>query len=84
MSAKWISTVNIRPFPTVPTWSKLRSIRTPDRLPLTAVGVDDLGRIVNEPIAFGQVTGGIAQAIGEVLMEAAYMIRIQQLLTDRL
>lgn len=35
------------------------------------VGVDDLGRIVNEALAFGQVTGGIAQAIGEVLMEGS-------------
>ncbi|UUX49187.1 xanthine dehydrogenase family protein molybdopterin-binding subunit [Nisaea acidiphila] len=35
------------------------------------VGLDDLGRIVNEPLAFGQVTGGIAQAIGEVLMEGS-------------
>ncbi len=32
-------------------------------------GVDDLGRIIDEAGALGQVHGGIAQAIGEVLME---------------
>lgn len=49
------------------------------------VGVDDLGRIVNEPIAFGQVTGGIAQAIGEVLMEGSiYDPDSGQLLTGSL
>ncbi len=49
------------------------------------VGVDDLGRIVNEPLAFGQVTGGIAQAIGEVLMEGSvYDPESGQLLTGSL
>ena len=32
-------------------------------------GIDDLGRIINHPSAAGQVMGGLAQAIGEVLME---------------
>lgn len=49
------------------------------------VGVDDLGRIVNEPMAFGQVTGGIAQAIGEVLMEGSVFDEASgQLLTGSL
>lgn len=34
-------------------------------------GVDDLGRIVNEGSARGQIQGGIAQAVGEALMEEA-------------
>jgi carbon-monoxide dehydrogenase large subunit len=32
-------------------------------------GVDDLGRIFNPPAALGQLHGGIAQGIGEALME---------------
>lgn len=32
-------------------------------------GVDDLGRVINEPTARGQLHGGIAQEIGEVLLE---------------
>ena len=33
-------------------------------------GVDDLGRIFNPPAALGQLHGGIAQGVGEALMEA--------------
>lgn len=33
-------------------------------------GVDDLGRVINEATALGQLHGGIGQAIGEALMEA--------------
>ncbi len=32
-------------------------------------GVDDLGRVVNQASAAGQIMGGLAQAAGEVLME---------------
>jgi carbon-monoxide dehydrogenase large subunit len=32
-------------------------------------GVDDLGRVYNPPAAAGQLMGGIAQGIGEALME---------------
>ena len=32
-------------------------------------GVDDLGRVFNPPAALGQLHGGIAQGIGEALME---------------
>lgn len=32
-------------------------------------GVDDLGRIFNAPAALGQLQGGIAQALGEALLE---------------
>jgi carbon-monoxide dehydrogenase large subunit len=32
-------------------------------------GVDDLGRVFNPPAAVGQLQGGIAQGIGEALME---------------
>ena len=40
---------------------------------------------MNEPLAFGQVTGGIAQAIGEVLMEGSvYDPDSGQLLTGSL
>jgi aerobic carbon-monoxide dehydrogenase large subunit len=33
------------------------------------IGVDDLGRVFNAPAAEGQLMGGIAQGIGEALME---------------
>ena len=33
------------------------------------IGVDDLGRVINEQTARGQLHGGIGQAIGEALME---------------
>ncbi len=33
-------------------------------------GIDDLGRVINEPTARGQLHGGIGQAVGEALMEA--------------
>lgn len=36
-------------------------------------GVDDLGRVINEPTARGQLHGGIGQAVGEALMEAMVM-----------
>ncbi|MEQ8398449.1 xanthine dehydrogenase family protein molybdopterin-binding subunit [Thalassobaculum sp.] len=35
-------------------------------------GVDDLGRIINEPTALGQLHGGIAQEIGEALLESVH------------
>jgi len=35
-------------------------------------GVDDLGRVINEPTARGQLHGGIAQEIGEVLLERVF------------
>ncbi|MEQ8814551.1 MAG: xanthine dehydrogenase family protein molybdopterin-binding subunit [Thalassobaculum sp.] len=35
-------------------------------------GVDDLGRVINEPTARGQIHGGIAQEIGEVLLERVH------------
>jgi carbon-monoxide dehydrogenase large subunit len=35
-------------------------------------GVDDLGRVINEPTARGQLHGGIAQEIGEVLLERVH------------
>lgn len=35
-------------------------------------GVDDLGRVINEPTALGQLHGGIAQEIGEVLLERVH------------
>ncbi len=34
-------------------------------------GVDDLGRIINPPLAIGQLHGGLAQGIGTVLGETA-------------
>lgn len=33
-------------------------------------GIDDLGRVINEQTARGQLHGGIGQAVGEALMEA--------------
>ena len=32
-------------------------------------GIDDLGRIIHDGSAVGQIMGGLAQAVGEVLME---------------
>jgi carbon-monoxide dehydrogenase large subunit len=48
-------------------------------------GVDDLGRVINEPTARGQLHGGIAQEIGEVLLERIhYDPETGQLLTGSL
>ncbi|KZD08566.1 carbon monoxide dehydrogenase [Oceanibaculum pacificum] len=33
-------------------------------------GVDDLGRVINEATALGQIHGGIGQSVGEALLEA--------------
>jgi carbon-monoxide dehydrogenase large subunit len=35
-------------------------------------GVDDLGRVINAPTALGQLHGGLAQEIGEVLLERVH------------
>lgn len=35
-------------------------------------GIDDLGRVINEPTALGQLHGGIAQEIGEALLERVH------------
>lgn len=35
-------------------------------------GIDDLGRVINEPTARGQIHGGLAQEIGEVLLERVH------------
>jgi len=48
-------------------------------------GIDDLGRVINEPTALGQLHGGIAQEIGEVLLEAVrYDPQTGQLLSGSL
>lgn len=47
-------------------------------------GVDDLGRVINEPAALGQLQGGIAQAVGEVLMEGLVYDETGQILTGSL
>jgi carbon-monoxide dehydrogenase large subunit len=46
---------------------------------LALAAVDDAGRIVNPLLAHGQVTGGIAQGLGEVLSEAAEHDELGQL-----
>src|SRR5690606_22079864 len=33
-------------------------------------GIDDLGRVINEATALGQLHGGIGQSVGEALLEA--------------
>ena len=45
------------------------------------VAVDDFGRIINPMIVEGQVQGGIAQGIGQALMENAVYDGNGQLLT---
>lgn len=35
-------------------------------------GIDDLGRVINEATALGQLHGGIGQSVGEALLEAAH------------
>ncbi len=45
------------------------------------VGVDDVGRVVNPMIVEGQVQGGVAQGIGQALMEDAIYDKQGQLLT---
>ena len=47
-------------------------------------GVDDLGRVINEPTALGQLHGGIGQSIGEVLMEGLVYDEQGQVLTGSL
>lgn len=48
-------------------------------------GVDDLGRVINEPTARGQLHGGLAQEIGEILLERVhYDLGSGQLLTGSL
>jgi len=47
-------------------------------------GVDDLGRVINEPTALGQLHGGIGQAVGEVLMEGLVYDEAGQVLTGSL
>lgn len=44
-------------------------------------GLDDLGRVVDPPGALGQLQGGIAQAVGEVVGEALLHDAAGQLLT---
>jgi len=44
-------------------------------------GLDDLGRVIDPPGALGQLTGGIAQAVGETLSEALVYDAAGQLLT---
>jgi carbon-monoxide dehydrogenase large subunit len=47
--------------------------------------VDDFGNVINEPIVRGQVQGGVAQGIGQALMEqAVYDRRSGQLLAGTL
>ncbi len=45
------------------------------------VAVDDLGRIINPMIVEGQVQGGVAQGIGQALLEGAIYDRSGQLVT---
>ncbi len=45
------------------------------------VGVDDVGRVINPMIVEGQVQGGIAQGIGQALLENAVYDRSGQLIT---
>jgi carbon-monoxide dehydrogenase large subunit len=47
-------------------------------------GVDDLGRVINEPTALGQLHGGIGQSVGEVLMEGLIYDEGGQILTGSL
>lgn len=46
--------------------------------------VDDIGRIINHMIVAGQVQGGIAQGIGQALLEQAVYDESGQLLTGSL
>ena len=53
--------------------AKSRSIRTRGKVALiNYVAVDDVGRAVNPLIIHGQVHGGIAQGVGQALLEHAY------------
>jgi carbon-monoxide dehydrogenase large subunit len=45
------------------------------------VTVDDVGRVINPPIVEGQVHGGIAQSVGQALMENCVYDKGAQLLT---
>ncbi|MDQ2803558.1 MAG: xanthine dehydrogenase family protein molybdopterin-binding subunit [Pseudomonadota bacterium] len=45
------------------------------------VAVDDLGRVINPMIVEGQVQGGVAQGIGQALLESAIYDRQGQLVT---
>jgi len=51
---------------------------------LRYLAIDDCGTIVNPLLTEGQVMGGIAQGLGQVLLEEAYHDRAGQLLTTTL
>ncbi|WP_234894319.1 molybdopterin cofactor-binding domain-containing protein, partial [Sinorhizobium fredii] len=46
--------------------------------------VDDVGHMVNPLLVKGQITGGVAQGLGQALMENASMIRIPASFSRRL
>ena len=70
------------PIPTAPRRARSRSIPRPARVRSTRyVTVDDVGRVINPMIVEGQVHGGIAQSVGQALMEdCVYDARAAQLL----
>jgi carbon-monoxide dehydrogenase large subunit len=63
-------------FPSGATSPKSRSIPIPARSrSCSFTASDDFGRIVNPMIVEGQVHGGLAQGIGQALLEAASTTR---------
>ena len=44
-------------------------------------GITDIGRVINPPVAFGQIIGGFAQGLGEALMEGMVLDEDGQPLT---
>ena len=64
------STATFRATPTAATSAKSSSIRRPAQVTIDRYAVvDDCGRAINPMICEGQIHGGIAQGIGQALME---------------
>ena len=81
-TSRWSRTARRRPSPTAATSPRSRSTPRPALVVLQRyVAVDDFGTLINPMLAEGQVHGGVAQGIGQALMEQAVYDAAGQLLT---
>ena len=64
------STWRTRTSRTAPMSARSRSTRTPAMVEIVRYSVvDDVGIVINPLLVYGQITGGVAQGIGQILME---------------
>ncbi len=62
--------------------ARSRSIRRPARSRSTRyAAVDDVGKVMNQLLCEGQIHGGVAQGVGQALMEAIVFDADGQLVT---